>query len=450
MAISKTDVLYVMIVLRKKAIQNGLNLERFTITIKDIANYLNTEYTNVYKQIKILEKEEYIFEKNEGYLAFIGKNYVENIEFIYNECEKVKLNPNDLLNPKCVEIIKKGLGRKNIIVKDLYSDINSRTLKKYLSMFIKTNFVFLGVGEKPLKIDMPDNYLFRVVLLLNGLIPDYKKTKEEQKEENELKLEAIKKELTLLEKNKKEKIAKFEEIFQEQKIHFITHTTALEGNTMSYEEVKALLIEGKILQTHQLYEIDENRNMEKALKFIENKVQTPEIINEEDIKTTNKILLTDIKKPEYEKVGGSEKVAGIYRHYKVHITNNPNFKVTEPKNIQEEIDKYVEQFQRDLVRLMTDDRKTKEVIEEKIKFATWVHSEFQHIHPFGDGNSRTTRLLFNYVMMKFNFPLIDIYNLLEYLNHTKKENKRNDDELYSYFLRLILDNLQKMNLGLKN
>ena len=89
-------------------------------------------------------------------------------------------------------------------------------------------------------------------------------------------------------------------------------------------------------------------------------------------------------------------------------------------------------------------------IEEKIKFVTWIHTELQHIHPFGDGNSRTTRLLFNFFLMRFGFPLIDIYASLEYLKYTKKEMKRDDNALYEFFLRLILHNLKKINLNLGN
>jgi Fic family protein len=73
-----------------------------------------------------------------------------------------------------------------------------------------------------------------------------------------------------------------------------------------------------------------------------------------------------------------------------------------------------------------------------------VHNEFQHIHPFEDGNSRVTRLLWNYVLMRNGFPLVNIYSnaKAEYLSLTKMA--RDDAKLNSFLSGMIKDNLYKM------
>jgi Fic family protein len=43
-----------------------------------------------------------------------------------------------------------------------------------------------------------------------------------------------------------------------------------------------------------------------------------------------------------------------------------------------------------------------------VELAALVHLKFVTIHPFGDGNGRTTRLMMNYVLNAFDYPLMDI------------------------------------------
>ena len=53
-----------------------------------------------------------------------------------------------------------------------------------------------------------------------------------------------------------------------------------------------------------------------------------------------------------------------------------------------------------------------------IELVAWTHAEFVRIHPFIDGNGRTSRLLMNYQLMLHDFlPVsIDKENRLDYYN----------------------------------
>ena len=56
-----------------------------------------------------------------------------------------------------------------------------------------------------------------------------------------------------------------------------------------------------------------------------------------------------------------------------------------------------------------------------VEYAAWTHAEFVRIHPFIDGNGRTSRLIMNYQLMSAGYlPVsiakdtrLDYYNALE-------------------------------------
>jgi len=82
-----------------------------------------------------------------------------------------------------------------------------------------------------------------------------------------------------------------------------------------------------------------------------------------------------------------------------------------------------------------------------LAFAVYFHNEFQHIHPFVDGNSRTTRLITFHLLQHKDIPIVDIpIGLLdEYLDYTKGSKKREDNKLYRTLQKILLFNLKKMN-----
>jgi Fic family protein len=63
---------------------------------------------------------------------------------------------------------------------------------------------------------------------------------------------------------------------------------------------------------------------------------------------------------------------------------------------------------------------------DTVKLAADVHYNFVNIHPFGDGNGRTARLLMNYIQLYHNEPLIKIFTedraeYIDALNQTEEE-----------------------------
>jgi len=134
------------------------------------------------------------------------------------------------------------------------------------------------------------------------------------------------------------------------------------------------------------------------------------------------------------------KIAGKIRTEEVYIKGNPNFKITKAKDIKKELDVLLEDYGKFA-------KKEKLSLKEILNFAVYFHNEFQHIHPFVDGNSRTTRLITFHLLQSRDIPIFDIpFGLLdEYLGYTKGSKKREDEKLFQTLQKVILWNLKKIN-----
>jgi Fic family protein len=95
--------------------------------------------------------------------------------------------------------------------------------------------------------------------------------------------------------------------------------------------------------------------------------------------------------------------------------------------------------------------------DEIVKLAADIHYNFVNIHPFGDGNGRTSRLLMNYIQLYHGEPLIKIFteDRAEYINALNEtEEKENPDIFRDFiccqqikFFEAELDKYQKTKSG---
>ncbi len=176
------------------------------------------------------------------------------------------------------------------------------------------------------------------------------------------------------------------------------HSTAIEGSTLTEMETRLLLDEGitpggKPLEHSQMVKdhYDALRfTLEKARKKTAVSAALVQQINTHVMKTTGSVYHTvlgdiDAAKGEYRK--GNVSAGG---HYFVAYDKVPSLtnQLTEAITIQ-------------LEHATT--------IEEKLQLSFRAHYELVTIHPFYDGNGRTSRLMMNYVLERSGLPLCILY-----------------------------------------
>ncbi len=80
--------------------------------------------------------------------------------------------------------------------------------------------------------------------------------------------------------------------------------------------------------------------------------------------------------------------------------------------------------------------KKAETLEEKCKAAFKAHFDLVSIHPFGDGNGRTSRLIMNYLQAYFGLPLSVTYkeDRLKYIDALENARKKEDLQPFYDFM----------------
>ena len=188
-------------------------------------------------------------------------------------------------------------------------------------------------------------------------------------------------------------VAKWEANFEVEYTH---ESTAIEGNTLSLLETKVVLEEGLSVGGKHLREIFEVVNHKKAYEFVKGKIVEGQLLDESTVKDIHSILMENIF------------AGGFYRNVNVRITGAQHIP-PEPNEAYRQI----KNFFADLTWKYKDD---------PITLAAWTHAEFVRIHPFIDGNGRTSRLIMNYQLLAHKLVPISIPKLdrLEYFKRLEE------------------------------
>lgn len=195
------------------------------------------------------------------------------------------------------------------------------------------------------------------------------------------------------------------------------NTNAIEGNTLTLNETKVVLegitVGGKTMREH--LEVINHRD---AIAYVEEIVQKGELLTEWQIKSLHRLVLKGI----------DDEYAGVYRDQQVFIAGAKHTPPA-PYLIKEQMEQLIKWYEDEAQKLHPVER------------GAMLHAIFVGIHPFIDGNGRTSRLLLNLELMKAGFPavVIKVENRLAYYEALDKSHTTQN---YHDFIQLIVKEVE--------
>lgn len=154
------------------------------------------------------------------------------------------------------------------------------------------------------------------------------------------------------------------------------NSNRIEGSTLSEDETAAILFQNAALPNKGLVEQLEAKNHQAALEYLFGYIAKKKPLNEELILKLHNILMNAIRSD-----------AGIYRNHGVRIVGTyvPTANYLKVPTLMKELVCDMKREQKDTIAHIAN-----------------IHSRFEKIHPFGDGNGRVGRLLMHAMALRAN------------------------------------------------
>jgi len=179
-------------------------------------------------------------------------------------------------------------------------------------------------------------------------------------------------------KNALKKIMENPDILDQFYLSLTYHSNRIEGSSLSESDTAAILFENAALPNKSLVEQLEAKNHQAALEYLFGYLAQKRPLNEELILKLHGILMNAIRSD-----------AGIWRNHGVRIlgANVPTANYLKIPILMAELIRDINRSRKDI-----------------IAHISVVHSRFEQIHPFADGNGRIGRLLMHAMLLKTNLP----------------------------------------------
>lgn len=165
----------------------------------------------------------------------------------------------------------------------------------------------------------------------------------------------------------------------------VFNSNAIENSTLTLKETERILLEMEVEREVSVRELFEAKNLARVISYIRKKAKEQDL-NQETILVLHEMLLLNIN----DAIAGRFRAKGEYVKVANHIA-------TAPEKVKDSIIAALKEYEGDFKNYF---------LEKIAKF----HLEFEHIHPFCDGNGRIGRVLINYQLIRLGMPGVIIYD----------------------------------------
>lgn len=156
------------------------------------------------------------------------------------------------------------------------------------------------------------------------------------------------------------------------------HTNKIEGSTLSEAETASIIFDNISISNKTIIEQLEAKNHQAAIIYMFNFISQRKRIDENFILKLHSILMNGIITN-----------AGLYRNHNVRIvgSNLPTANYISIPNLMSKLILEINSKEKNIVSL-----------------SSRIHSNFEQIHPFSDGNGRIGRIILSAMLLKKNYP----------------------------------------------
>ena len=228
-------------------------------------------------------------------------------------------------------------------------------------------------------------------------------------------VDALKEQLSILRPLPEEALRKIQDALD---IEYTYESNRIEGNTLTLQETALVVNEGVTISGKSRREHLEAINHTEAISYIKDIAKQDIEISERTIKEIHALILHGIDREN----------AGRYRTVPVMISGSAHMP-PQPYLIEKQMEDFMIRFK----------QMEKEMVHP-VLVAAYLHGELVRIHPFIDGNGRTSRLLMNLYLLRNGYVIITLKGSNdEKVNYYMALEKSHTEHLPEDFQKLVVE-----------
>jgi Fic family protein/DNA-binding XRE family transcriptional regulator len=207
-------------------------------------------------------------------------------------------------------------------------------------------------------------------------------------------------------------------IAQALELEYTFESNRIEGNTLTLRETDLVINEGLTISGKSMREHLEAINHQEAIGYIKHLMEKNNSLNEREVLSIHNLILRGIMPED----------AGRYRRVQVMIKGS-SFMPPQPFMVSKEMEDYFIWYE------------TNKNALHPIVLAAELHERLVTVHPFIDGNGRTSRLIMNLILLQNGYVIANIKgdydSKMKYYSALETAQTKNNKEDFLLFVAQI-------------